>query len=803
MPEGSREISPYRVLTDPLPDPSLAFGPAGFAQEEEVHLRDYWRVLVKHRFVVLVFFFVTVVTTAFVTFTMDPLYTATATIQIERQAPKMAPVQEVQQIDAMAYDKYDYYQTQFEILQSRTIAARVIKGLGLEDDKRFTGEESSAGLVASMTAWVRSLLPNREEESQTRPEELGVDPKRINQYSKILSIEPVRNSRLVKISFTSKFKDLSAEVANKHVEEYTNASLEQRLAMTLKAKEFLEGELAKSKDRVVTAEVALNRFRKDKGVISLEGDKSDIVSARLDELNKLFTQAQADRIRLEGQYQLIQQRSYESLPDVVSSPLISQLKQELAKNESERAELEKKFKPGYPKMREILAREEQAKGRINAEIRKIIGGIESGYLAAKNREEELAKELESQRQTALSQKDVGADYDTLKRDVDTARALYSNLLQRLKDVDVAEEIKLSNVSVVDHASSPHYPSKPKKRLNLMLASVVGMMMGVGLAFFLEYLDNTLKTPEDVERRLGLPTLGVVPSFSTPAAAYGAYSYGYGRSHRASRKERKRAITAAVGEKGTKTSSSKELVVSSHPRSVVAEAYRTIRTGILLSSADNPPQVLLFTSGSAGEGKTVTAINQAVTLANSGGRVLMIDADIRKPRLHRIFKLENGHGLSTYLTGQSPIESVVHEVPLNGSSDAVVTPQDGNGHGVANGKLFVIPSGPLPPNPAELLGSRRMRETLDALRGQYDYIVIDTPPVLPVTDAVLLSTMSDGVVLVVRGQETPVEVAAKSRDRLNYARAKLLGVVLNDVDVTSGDYYQYHRYYYSYYAHSGE
>jgi capsular exopolysaccharide synthesis family protein len=226
--------------------------------------------------------------------------------------------------------------------------------------------------------------------------------------------------------------------------------------------------------------------------------------------------------------------------------------------------------------------------------------------------------------------------------------------------------------------------------------------------------------------------------------------------------------------------------------VIAEAYRTIRTGVLLSSADNPPQVILFTSGSAGEGKTVTAVNQALTLAQAGARVLLIDADIRKPRLHKLFNLSNGHGLSTYLTGQSDLERIIYEVAPNGNGT------DGEVAGVAC-KLYVLPSGPLPPNPAELVGSQRMRETLKTLREHFDYIVIDTPPVLPVTDAVLLATMSDGVVLVVRGQDTPTDVAVKSRDRLEYVRAKILGVVLNDVDVTSGDYHHYHRYYYSYYA----
>lgn len=788
MADSPRELSPYRVLRDPMP-PERAYAAVDFA-EEEVHLREYWRVLVKHRRLVLAVFLVLVATTAIVTFTTDPLYTGAATIQIERQAPKFAPVQEVQQFDAtLGSDKYDYYQTQYEILKSRTVAARVIKALGLDADPRFRGDTKSEGLITSVLRSVRSLF-SRPKSNASAPEELGVAPPLIDQYLGMLIIGPVRNSRLVKVSFTSKFPGFSAEVANRHVEEYTNASLEQRLGMTLKAKEFLEKELAKAKDRIDATEAALNKFRKDKDVISLGGDKTDIVSERLGDLNAKFTEAQAERIRLEGQYELIKKRDYESLPDVISSPLVSQLKQAVAKIEGERAELAKKFKPGYPRMAETIAGEAEAQARLDAEIRKIVAGIESSYLAAKTREEKLGVQLEQQRQTALAQKDVGADYDTLKRDVDTARSLYANLLQRLKDVDVAEEIKVSNISVVDPASPPIRPSQPKKLRNLMLASILGLVVGAGLAFFLEYLDNTVKTPEDVEQRLGLPTLGVVPSFDTPALAYG----GYDRRKSHARSSGAGTVSGGGGSNGRLT----ELVVSSHPNSVVSEAYRAIRTGILLSSADNPPQVILVTSGSAREGKTVTAINQALTLAQAGGRVLMIDADIRKPRLHKVFNLPNGHGLSTYLSGQSPLERIVHEVSLKGHGGF---PLGGNGDaaGASGGQLSVIPSGPMPPNPAELLGSRRMRETLETLRGDYDYVVIDTPPVLPVTDTILLAALSDGVILVVRGQETPIDVAVKSRDRLTYARAKILGVVLNDVDVTSGDYYQYQRYYYSYYA----
>ena len=770
---SSKALNPYRLLRDPLPEEQPRFGGHGFAADEAVHLRDYLRVLQKRRKLVAGIFVAFVGVAAIASFASTRLYTATAKIQIERQAPQVAPVQGLEQIDAPVYDKYDYYETQYDILASRTVAARTIKALGLDSDARFVGapQLEGKGIVARLKNVIGSLFPAGEEEPPAAVEELGVDPGWIDQYEAMLDIEPVRNSRLVKVSFTSEVPTLSAEVANKHVEEYVNSSLDQRLETTARAKEFLEEELAKAKERVDSAEVTLNQFRKEKGIIALDGGTSDIVAARLGALNARFTDAQAERIRLEGQYRLIEKRDYESLPDVLKSMLVQQLKQEASKIEIEVAELSKTFLPSFPTMQEALARQAQAQARLRAEITKIVEGIRSGYLAAQAREAELAKQLEEQRQRALAQKDVGAEYNTLARDVETARDLYASLLQRLKDVDVAQEVKVSNVSVVDAAATPLRASYPRTLFNLFLATFAGLFFGTAAAFLVDYFDDTVKTPEDVEKRLALATLGIVPAFASPAVSYGEPGGDRHRADGASTRTSKSPTT--------------DLVVANAPRSVVAESYRAIRTAILMSTADNAPQAMLFTSGAAAEGKTVTAVNQAVTLADSGANVLIVDADIRKPRIHSLLGLSNATGLSTYLAGQIDLEKIIQPVPLDGNA--------------LRGSLHALPSGPFPPNPAELLGSRRMRETLAILRERYDFIVIDSPPVLPVTDAVVLSGMVDGVVLVVRGQETPIDVVNKARDRLRFAGATILGVVLNDVDLASGDYDRYHRYSYSYYG----
>jgi uncharacterized protein involved in exopolysaccharide biosynthesis/Mrp family chromosome partitioning ATPase len=786
------DLSPYRRMQEPEEDDGDGYVEE-FERDDDLHLRDYLRVVTKHASLVLGVFVMLVAGTIASVFLMKPLYTATATIQIERNAPRIAPVDGVE-TETIVVDKYDYYQTQYEVLVSRMIAARVIRTLQLTEDQRFQSDVSP-GLVASVIGRARGLFTGTARTAA--PNVLGVDPALLERYRAMLSIEPVRNSRLVNVSFTSKNPELASAVANAHVQEYTNASLEQRMTMTLKAKQFLETELAKAKDHVIASEVALNHFRKKNDVISLDGSKSDIVISRLGALNDKFTELQSERIRLEGQYRLIRERNFESLPSVIKSPLIQRLKEEAADAEAERARLEARFMPDYPELAAASAKEQQVKRRLGEEIRNTVQGIESAYMVAQKREEELGRQLQDQRTAALSQKDVGADYETLQRDVDTARGLYTNLLERLKDIDVVGQMKMTNISVVDPALVPDVPSRPRKLLSIAMAVMFGLLIGVGLAFFVEYLDNTVKTPEDVERLLHLPTLGVVPSFDGFLSRYKPYT---NERQRDARIAENRAGAALPSRVDAPDNGARELIVTSSPESAVAEAYRTIRTGILLSSAVRPPQVILFTSASSGEGKTSTALNQALTLAQAGASVILIDADMRKPRVHLQFDVSNAQGLSTYLSGQATLDSVIHKVfpaAFGELSETVIRHPSAR----PKGHVSIIPSGPPAPDPPELFGSERMREAVAALRARFDYVVIDTPPVLPVTDALLIATMSDGIVLVVRAQETPSKIAVKALDRIRYTRAKIIGVVLNDVDVSTGDYGEYLEYSFSYYSDS--
>jgi capsular exopolysaccharide synthesis family protein len=446
----------------------------------------------------------------------------------------------------------------------------------------------------------------------------------------------------------------------------------------------------------------------------------------------------------------------------MNSTVVQMLKQQLAQREGEFVHLSTLFKPSHPRMEQVQTQVEDARRQLRQEIQRAVRGIESAYQAARARENALRNEMQKQKAATLGLKDAAVQYAILAREVDTNRQLYDSVLQRMKEMGVAAELRASNVSVVDKAEPPRTPSRPKKIQSLLLSALVALIGGVGLAFLLEYLDNTLKTPEEVEHYLRLPNLSIVPDFlSLEWQRYGP--------QRLSSLPPRMPSSLASG-KGP------AFVLSHHSFSVVKEAYRTLRTAILLSRAGESPKTILFTSGIHGEGKTVTVLNSAIAFAEMGIPVLVIDADLRRPNCHRVLRMENGLGLTEVLTGQTgPME--------------VIRP-------TATDHLFFLSAGSLPPNPAELVGSKKMQETVASLREQYDYILIDSPPVMQVSDAVLLSTIVDEVVLVVRSQETPKYVVTDARSRLSYARAKIVGVVLNRVNLRSGDYAYYYRSYYS-------
>jgi capsular exopolysaccharide synthesis family protein len=477
------------------------------------------------------------------------------------------------------------------------------------------------------------------------------------------------------------------------------------------------------------------------------------------------------RITMQSRYEFLTRPESEPLGYFLDRPGIQKLHLALLDLGAQRATLANRLGPNHPQMVELGRQEAEIKRQLRAEVEQEVNAVRSRYDAALLREEQLRQKLAEQQEASIELRDLGARYDLLKNEVEGARSLHESLLKQQMETAVNSELAASNMRVIDRAEVPGRPSKPNVPLNLTVGVLAGLVFAVGSAFLCEYFDNSVKSSDEVEELLQIPSLAMIPNFVL-ARRSGRLAYGVAGDGNGAASNGGGPTEASNGFGG-------ELVVLREPRSPAAEAFRTLRTAILFSAPGAPPKVILVTSAGAGEGKTVSSVNLATSLAEAGSRVLLLDGDLRRPGCHRALGLENDRGLSNFLAGQADLGSVIH---------ALDAP-----------RVFFVPAGPAAPNPAELVGSARMRDTLEELRGAYDFIILDSPPVLPVTDAVVLAREADGVVLVVKGDDTPRELVRRARDLLMQANTHLLGAVVNNVDVGWGGVYLYNRYYGGYYA----
>lgn len=721
-----------------------------------------------------------VLVTGVYVFAKTPLYTATSRILIERQAPQVLDMRQLV-ADGLSGDESNYYRTQRQLLQSRTLAAEVIRTLDLAHHPSFVGDQRPKGFFGrtldGIRAWIRSWQrgarpPNAALDSS------GVSPLLIDRYQASLSVDPITRTRLAEIRFTSPDPALAAEVVNAHVQAYIQQGLRLRSEAGEEARAFLKDKLTELRQRLKASEISLNAYRREKGILSLD-DRENIVVKRLADLNDLLSQAEGKRIGLEAEVKLIARRDYDSLPAVAASPLIQTLKSQLSEIERKYVELAARFRPAYPAVREAKQEVARMREQLDAEIRKVVASVQSRYLAAVENERQLRARMEEQKTKALELKDAAVQYAILKRESDANRELYDSVLQRMKEIGVAAAVRASNVSVIDPAAVPRFPSEPRKARALLIAVFVGLALGSGVVLGRNYLDRSIKSPEDVERHLHLPSLGVVPEFPEIAAAPPPASSAKAKAKGASAEAGRRLSLVERPAPGKSS-----LVVSQSPHSVVTESYRTLRTAILFSQPESPPKTMLVTSALESEGKTTTTLNTAAVFAKMGARVLVIDADLRRASCHDRLQTGNLGGLTELLTGQRSFAEVTRSTSLD--------------------NISIITAGALPPNPTELLGSRVMAEVVARAAEEFDFVFIDSPPVMPVNDAIVLAPFVDGVVLVVRAHATPRQIVQRAEARLGQARAPLLGVILNKLDAQSDDYSTYYggRYYSTYY-HSEE
>jgi len=770
------EPSPYFFRrTAPLEKRVIDLREFSVVEDQIAPLRECWLIAFRHRWLILICVFALLLCAALYSFTRTPLYTAEATLLIERKVPQVLKVQDAR-ADSLDFNNSEFYKTQYEILKSRSLAERVIRDEGLETHPLFTGGRGDKATESGLVAGLWSGLKNWTGGSSSKPKIKEAAPAAISTglvgaYLSLLEVKPVSGTSLVQIKITTPDATLSARLANAHAFAYVRYGIDLRSQTNEEASVFLQQKLTELKERVAQSEAALNSYRRDKGIISVD-DKANVVVERLLDLNKSLTAAEGERIAVEAQVRAIQGRNLDELPAVLSSSVIGNLKGELGKLEAEYASLSKEFKPGYPPLDNLRTRVEETRRRLRGEIQNQVRGIGATYQAAKTREAQLRATMEEQKKSTLSLKDSAVQYTVLAREVDTNRQLYDGVLQRLKEIGVAGEVRASNIYVTGKAQPPLWASYPDKRRSLLFGLLLGLGAGIGLAFLLEQLDNTIKSPEEAERYMQLPSLAVVPDFAILNKVGYGYGYGYGYVPR-----RLKSAKAQLPDKPSKDSE-KQLVLDHPPLSLVTEAYRTLRSSLMLSQAGGPPRVMLLTSATRGEGKSTTTINTAIVFAQMGVRVLIIDADLRRPTCHKLLKMDNEIGLADVLAGQVECQDAIR---------ATAAPN-----------LFLMSSGTTPPNPAELLGSKKMQESLQQLREQYEFIFVDSSPVMAVSDAVYLSAMVDGTLLVVN-RKTPKPLVRKARARLDTPHTKMLGIILNQVDTRNDGYSYYYSHYNEYYG----
>jgi capsular exopolysaccharide synthesis family protein len=745
----------------PAPHHDL-FGYPG-EDQDSVHLREYWRVLLVRRWTVIAVLVTVFLITAIATFKQVPEFRARTRIQIDRENPNVLPFQDVYQVESLTDDAL---QTQFEILASRSLARRVIEELRLVDHPEFQPAEPSA--LGSVAQSALNIFAGEDDAAVS--EEVSEIQRAIDAYLERLTVSPVRQSRLADVSFESTDPEFATRVINAHAEHFRDQNLQFRYEATQEAAQFLEGRVGELQSQLEGAEDQLLDYSTANEIFFTEEGRSSAIE-NFQQVQQEYTDARADRIQKGAYQQQIEAGNTGALPQVRNNALISDLSGRLIELRREAANLAVAFLPGYPQLQRIRSQIEEFERAIEAEERRVVATVQSEYEAALERERQLEGMVADQRGVVTRVNQDMVQYDILKQEADSMQNLYDSMLAQLQEAGVSGTLRASNIRIVDRAEVPSDPVRPRKALNLAMGLIFGLTVGVGLAFFQEYMDNTIKSPDDVARYLGVPMIAAIPKRETlKGKAYGAY----GRTLEDDESEED-----DIG--GVPAVERIEMVSADAPTSVMAEAYRSMRTSLLLSSADRPPKTVLITSAMPSEGKTVTAINMAISLTQTGGRVALVDADMRKPRVHSVFALGATPGLSALLAGSATIKEVLHKSSVP--------------------NLFIIPCGVIPPNPAELLMSNRFKHTLTSLSEYFDYVVIDSPPVSNVSDARIIGRSTDSTLLVVKAWETPRGAADQAVNSLIQARARVSGIVLNDIDVrTKGYHYSgYSGYSGQYYA----
>ena len=765
--------------------------------ETEVNLLDYWRAVRKRLWMVIgVAALITTLASIYVARKPD-VYEASSRVQVDLENNPMYAGKTTPYIYSPVNDPA-YFNTQLQILTSPGLLRRVVKTLDLEHNQGFLRPQSAqphSTWKTIMRMWGVGG-PDKKDESK-QPKELPLtatmapatssedlaEAKRLAPYVGALQgglkVEPVRESRgglyketrLIDISYQHGDPATAAKVTNAVADTFVRANLEKKNETNTSTSEFLSRRVAELQAQIRAAEERLVSYAKNNQILSLDASQNTVVE-RLAGLNKQLLEAENDRKMAEAEYNAAKSPGAAGALAEANGKDIADSESKLADLKQKRAQLAVDATDEAPEIKELDQQIAELQKHLNEtrsrNASNLLTNLETRYRQTLAREEALRKAFNQQKSETVTQNEAAINYRILQQEIETNKGLLDNLLQRSKENDVVLAGRPNNISIVDYAITPDYPVGPARMRSVMLAFVLALGLGIGLALFLEYLDDSVHSTDDVEKHLRLPALAVIPAM--------------GGSSR-----RLLASATALQKRNGTNGGNPELLLKVDGRSPLAESYRQLRTSVLLSTAGRAPKTLLITSSLPGEGKTTTAVNTAISLAQTGASVLIIDADMRRPRLRSIFNLTAKEGLSSILSSETKPQDMLESITKD--------PTTG---------LHVLTSGPIPPNPAELLGSEQMRKLLEVLSIPFTHIVIDSPPVSSFTDGVLIASMVDGVLLVVHGGKSSRGVVRRSRQLLLDVGAKLFGVVLNNVSVRSHDYSYYQRYYHqAYYTQDPE
>lgn len=688
-------------------------------QDQENNLNDYLSILRRRRWIVITAFLGTLLSTAIFTFTAIPIYEASTTIQIEE---KKGPTVSFSELPInLGLQQFDALKTEAEIMRSRTIIGRVVEGVRLN-----------------------------EEDGQSTLQ------KRIERLQIAIKAEPVRSTNLLRISLQNKDPEMAAKILNRLSYEYIEQNLNVAKAEASQAKRFVEEQLETVKADLDNSQSAMERFKSREGVTILSEDMKTRVD-RLSEVETKRVQIEMERKALEAILLSLEGNKELALTGTnMTNPAVAEFGRRLAELQVQRASMLNYHTEEHPSIIKINLSIKEARLRLKEEAERALGdlrtkektlaGIIGGY------EEEIKKLPQAEQELA-----------NIMRTLTVSEGIYTFLLKKEKEAEIAMASEVGNIRVIDAAIPPEKPIKPNKTMNIILGAIVGLFLGIGLSFFIEYMDDTVKGRDEAERRLALPVFGVLPLVGN--------KNGFLANKKSPPETQQRNIL---------------LMAQERPRSYIMEAYRTLRTNIQFFEMDKRNQVILITSPIIGEGKSITAANLASVFAMDGARTLIIDADLRRPMQHKIFNSPQEPGLTNILTGRLNWSEVLFKPDLDA--------------------LSLIPSGPIPPNPSELLGARRMDELLAALKESFDIIIIDTPPVVGLTDAMVLGQKADGIFILIEVDKTPIKLAMQARDSLKMVKANIAGSILNKVPMERDGYgygYGYNYYHYHSYHEDGE